>query len=256
MPQARRLPRIVRLGGERPALMGYGAAAAAVIVVALVASSVLGGFGVGRQPPPPLIREGDLRPGTYVAHPLPPPDDGLTVTLTVPEGWSALGSSGLVPRGEPGTRPPGGMSIQFIDVTTLNDPCSWSGSSDDVTVGPGVADLAEALASQTAYDVSDPVDVTLGGHAGTRVDLVIPSEPFAGQTESAPGCDDGRFRLWNTSAHGEGWIYAQGPGNRWETYILAVDGTRLLVVVSDFPGTLPADRAELDAIVDSLVIRP
>jgi hypothetical protein len=36
---------------------------------------------------------------------------------------------------------------------------------------------------------------------------------------------------------------------------LNVDGTRL-VITGDFPGTSPADRAEMDAIVDSIVIEP
>ena len=57
-------------------------------------------------------------------------------------------------------------------------------------------------------------------------------------------------------SHGSEGVYVQGPANRWQTNILDVDGTRLVVVVQDFPGTLPEDRAELDAIVDSLVITP
>ena len=54
----------------------------------------------------------------------------------------------------------------------------------------------------------------------------------------------------------DGEIYAQGPANRWQTNILDVDGTRLVIVVQDFPGTSAADRAVLDAIVDSMVIEP
>ena len=64
------------------------------------------------------------------------------------------------------------------------------------------------------------------------------------------GCDDGVLRPW------DGEIYFQGPANRWQTNVLDVDGTRLVIVVQDFPGTSAADRAELDAIVDSMVIEP
>ena len=92
----------------------------------------------------------------------------------------------------------------------------------------------------------------IGGHAGQRIDVVSPTKPFAeihGAT-TAVGCDEGLLRFW------DGEIYAQGPANRWQTNILDVDGTRLVIVVQDFPDTLAADRAELDAVVDSMVIKP
>jgi hypothetical protein len=248
--------------------------AAAVVVVAFVA---LGPYsnqpGVGAPPAveptapptasPPPAPNGELPAGTYSAHPLPAPNDALTVAFTVPEGWMSLvgdpgtGGFDLVPSGEPGTGPPGGRAIQFIDVTTLNgDPCTWSGTDDDVSVGPGVDDLVEALRAQSAYEVSDPVDVTIGGYSGRRVDIVHPTEPFAGPDSLAPACDDGVFRLWSTTAHGPHPIHAQGPANRWHANILDVDGARLVIVAADFPGTLPGDRAEMDAIIGSIAIEP
>jgi hypothetical protein len=185
------------------------------------------------------------------------------VAFTVPEGWTALAGDGgaagldLIPTGQPGVGPPGGMFIQFIDITTINgDPCDWSGTDDDVSVGATVDDFVEVLRAQTAYEVSDAVDVTIGGYSGTRVDIVHPTEPFAGADSAAPQCDEGVFRLWSTTAHGPQPIYAQGPANRWQTNILDVGGTRLVVVVADFPGTLSEDRAEMDAIIDSIVIEP
>jgi hypothetical protein len=48
----------------------------------------------------------------------------------------------------------------------------------------------------------------------------------------------------------------QGPANRWQANILDVDGTRFVVVAQDYPETSASDRAELDAILDSLVIEP
>jgi hypothetical protein len=138
-----------------------------------------------------------------------------------------------------------------MDVTTINgDPCRWRGTDGDISFGPEVDDLVAALREQTAYEVAEPIDVTIGGHRGKRVDIVMPTEPFAGQDARAPGCDDEVFRLWQDG----GGVYAQGPANRWQTNILDVAGTRLVIVVQDFPGTLPEDRAELDAIADSFVI--
>jgi hypothetical protein len=187
-----------------------------------------------------------------------PVGDTLAVTFTVPGGWEAFAGPpgvlrGLWPTGEPGTGSPGGIAIQLLDVTTLKgDPCHWSGQDDDIRVGPTADDLVQALREQTAYEASDPVDVVVGGYAGQRVDIVSPTEPFAevnGST-TAVGCDEGVWRFW------DGPIYAQGPANRWQTNVLDVDGTRLVIVVQDFPGTTAADRAKLDAIVDSIVIEP
>ncbi len=174
------------------------------------------------------------------------------MTFTVPEGWDAFADPpgvlhGLLPTDDRA------IAFQFRDVTTLKgDPCHWSGPDDDIHVGPTADDLVHALQEQTAYEASEPVDVTVGGYAGQRVDIVSPTEVFAevnGAT-TAVGCDEGRWRFW------DGAIYAQGPANRWQTNILDVDGTRLVIVVQDFPGTSAADRAELDAIVDSMVIEP
>jgi hypothetical protein len=202
--------------------------------------------------------DGPLEPGTYAAHPLPAPNDSLSVTFTVPEGWGALeGVNSLIPTDEPGTNGPGGVAIQFIEITTLNgDPCHWSGADDDVETGQGVDDLVAALRLHTFYEASDPVDVTIGGFSGKRVDIVNPTEPFDTQDASAPECDENVVRLWDTTAHGPTGVYVQGPANRWQANILDVEATRFVVVVQDYPGTSPADRAALDAIVASLVIKP
>ena len=181
-----------------------------------------------------------------------PVGDTLTVTFTVPGGWAAYADPPGVLRGL-GPTDDTGTAIQLRDVTTLKgDPCHWSGQDDDIRVGPTADDLVQALQEQTGYEASDPVDVVVGGYAGQRVDIVSPTKPFAeinGAT-TAVGCDEGVWRFW------DGEIYAQGPANRWQTNILDVDGTRLVIVVQDFPGTSAADRAVLDAILDSMVIEP
>ena len=248
-------------------------ATAAVVVVAVVGINLLprSQTGVGGPPqsaspsaPPPSPSlsptpsatpksdqvDGDLQPGTYTAQ--LPVGDTLAVTFTVPGGWAAFADPpgvlhGLLPTADRA------IAFQFRDVTTLKgDPCHWSRPDDDIQVGPTADDLVQALQEQTAYEASEPVDVMVGGYAGQRVDIVSPTEVFAevnGAT-TAVGCDEDRWRFW------DGEIYAQGPANRWQTNILDVDGTRLVIVVQDFPSTSAADRAELDAIVDSMIIEP
>jgi hypothetical protein len=253
---------------SRSAFGRWSIAAAAVLIVSIAGFNVLGpnldrpgGFGAQPSPSPLAtprpLHEGTLKPGTYVAHPLPAPNGELSVIYTVPAAWEAVGDAGLIPVGDPTTAGPGGMAIQFLEITSLNsNPCEWAGTDDDVSFGRTVDDLVQALRAQTRYEVSDPVDIAIGGYSGRRVDIEFPTEVFEGQTSTARGCDDDRIRPWNTSAHGEGGVYAQGPSNRWQTNVLDVQGTRLVVVVQDFPGTRRADRAELNAIVASLVIEP
>lgn len=167
------------------------------------------------------------------------------------------GSPSRGAEGSRSTGAPGGIAIQFDDVTTLNDdPCAWAGAEGDVSIGPAVDDLVNALLARSAYEVSDPVDVTIGGYGGKRVDIVHPTELFVDESASAAGCDDERYRVWSTRVHGAEGVYAQGPANRWQANILDVEGTRLVIVVQDFPGTTSADRTELDAMVDSIVIAP
>jgi hypothetical protein len=180
-------------------------------------------------------------------------DPALTVQFALTEPWHLFGNSLYPDQARAGA----GIAIQFLDVTSLNrDPCHWRGTGGDVDAGATVADLVAALKAQTAYAMSGPVDVTVGGYSGQRVDIVGPTEPFAHPDDAAaPGCDEGVMRLWSTRANGEIDIYLQGPANRWQANILDVDGTRLVVVAQDFPTTTAADRARLDAVLESIVIK-
>lgn len=248
-----------------------GLSAAAVIVALVVGAQMLiaPGRGTGGDPlstatpqpsaTPPPMPEGELPAGTYQATPLV--GGSLRLTITVPAGWLAYGDApnriGLVPVGGPGTGAPGGIGIQFDDVASLNaDPCKWSGTDDDVAVGSSVDDLVEALRTQSAYEVSEPVDVTIGGFTGKQVDIIHPTELFAGTSTDAPTCDEAAYRVWNTRSSGDRGVRAQGPANRWQANILDVDGTRLVIITQDFPGTSTADRAEMEAMVESIVIEP
>ena len=51
-------------------------------------------------------------------------------------------------------------------------------------------------------------------------------------------------------------LYAQGPDNRWQLSIVDVGGTRLIVLLSYFPGTPQADLEAARAIVASFEFTP
>jgi hypothetical protein len=207
---------------------------------------------------------GPLEAGTYSAQPW----GSLGITFTVPEGWEGVGTTGRVvgiyPT-DPGWEPPAGMGVGWVRVASLNsDPCHWDGAENDIAIGPTAADLVTALTQQTAYDVSDPAAVSLGGYSGTQVDIVFPDDVFATPSPSAPGaspgppvavgCDEQEYRIWNGN---EGFdIYAFGPGARWHIWSLDVEGERVVVFAHDHQGTSDADVAVWEAIIRSVGFEP
>jgi hypothetical protein len=235
-------------------------AAVAVLVVAILAFNLLprnsvGGPGVtptaastpSLAPSPtglPILGSGYLAAGTYTAHPFPSPNATLEVTLTVPSGWQGFPPSAVTPQAGPGG--PDGAAVAFLLVTELySDPCKAKPGSATIPAGDTVEDLVRALGQvQSSYEVGTASDVTLGGYSGKRIDLVVPSDL------DFTTCDSATYWIWDSPP------YAQGPGNRWNIWILDVAGTRLVILGHDFPTTSPSDQAQLQDIVASVRIEP
>jgi hypothetical protein len=227
--------------------------AATVVLVLTVTAAIAVGTGLIKPPwsersliptPMPTIPSEDrTAAGTYTINPLPTPNRAFSVTYTQPEGWSVLRIGCLVPA--TGQLGPAGMGICFSSPRILySDPCQADrGSQWEVQVGPTVDDLADALATQTAYEATNPTDVTLSGYSGTRMDLQLPATGF-------PLCDGRPFLPW------DGSIGAQGSGNRWHLWIVNVNGLRVVIVAHDFAGTPQQDKDDLQAIVASFRIAP
>lgn len=212
---------------------------------------------------PLALPDGPLAPGTYVSTPFAPgkpytscmappqpgcsesEDDSIRFTLTVPDGWAGVDSAVWLASEE--NSAPGGAAMGFGRGGWLHsDPCLTrarllAGVQPDLAVGPGVDEFANAIADHPLLDATDPVPVTLGGYSGKYVDLQLPAD--------LTGCEES-FYPW------EPGIYAQGPGHRWQLWILDVDGVRVVVMETDYAGTSAQRKAELEAIVQSIQIEP
>ncbi|HEV8282317.1 MAG TPA: hypothetical protein VGQ02_10680 [Candidatus Limnocylindrales bacterium] len=248
-------------------------AVAAVVVVAVAGIYVLprtGGVGGPSPSPTPTpspapsaspmaLRHDALPAGTYLVNPSSDPTwtacpqpttlgcsdpdaaDTIRFTMTVPEGWAGVGYSAIWLASEQAA-PPGGASVGFHRGNWLHsDPCRPDAALPATKVGPTVDDFANALADHPLLEVTTPVDVVLAGYSGKYVDLQVPSD--------ISGCPTSYFP-W------EPGIYAQGPSQRWHLWILDVNGVRVVVQSTDYAGTSPQRRAELQAIVNSIRIEP
>ena len=244
----------------------FGLAAAAVLVVALVGYNLLPGKGgFGTQPSarptatsipslaqspeptsggPPLLPDGPLAAGTYVALPFSSPNAAMKFTLTVPDGWDGYPPAAVTPNAGPGA--PDGGAVALLLVTALyRDPCNADSGGPLIPAGESVDDLVSAFGEVgPSYEIGAAVDVTLDGYSGKRLELVLPSDvDFA-------TCERGEYWIWEPGP------WAQGPGNRWNVWILDIEGTRVVILAHDFPGTPPAVQAQFQDIVDSIVIEP
>ena len=93
-----------------------------------------------------------------------------------------------------------------------------------------------------------PVDVTIDGFHGKQIDLMVPLNV------TVTACDGGQYKSF-TAANG-GDRYNQGPGQHDLLDILDVNGKTLVIDRVFYPANTAADRAELQAIVDSIRITP
>ena len=172
------------------------------------------------------------------------------ITFTVPAGWTSRYGIPNKDRGGPGEIAVG----DYMAYNIYTDRCQWKGALLDPPVGPTVDDLATALVAQKAWNAAPPTDVTLGGYPAKRIELSIPADL------DRASCDGGVMRTW--AALGDDPVNApvdtenlgMHPGQLNVTYIVDVNGDRLIIDTWHMPGTSAADLAELDAILASMRI--
>lgn len=256
-----------------PASVRYGMAAAIVVAAALLGASLFGG-GVGAPPDPTprqlpvatpgaLPSEASLQPGLYVmANPYLDDDpvrtcesgcsDYQRITLTMPAGWAVM--DGLIYKhlDEP--------TEVAISVWTPGDiyldPCRWqtsevdSNPSDhtDTTNGEVLLDDRHPLLNQVGRRAAEPTNVTLGGQRALRIELSIAADL------DIAGCDQGEFRSWTEWDVPGGANSHHAAGQVDVVYFVDVDRRTFFVDASHMPAASEADLAELQAILDSMVI--
>jgi hypothetical protein len=226
----------------------------AALLAALVAGSILVGGGGGNPVAPPTpwptttptpspiaslprIPDGSMEAGTYIGNSIP--GNPLTWTVTVPEGWTGGSDEwALYPLRDPGVAivgPTSGWSVPA-------DSCAAAATVAATSVDTFIA----AVQARDDWTVSAPVDVTLGGYAGQRIDLELPANLT---------CENGGEYVVLADPSGDGW-FRVGPSERIRLWILDVEGVPMTVFRSHSSSTADEVVTEADAIVDSVVITP
>jgi len=220
-------------------------AAAAVVVLALIGGNLVPRtVGVGGPPAPTpsptpaptLPPSGQLPPGSYRSD---------FITYTLPAGWSSYQSWGA---NKNDGNPPNGMFVApWASIATVyKDPCHWQ--TTGASVGPTVDALVAALVAQKRGSIVTPADVTIDGFHGKQVDLMVPLDL------KIAACDQATYKSWTDTSGSD--RYNQGPGQHDLLDILDVNGRTLVIDRVFYPANTAADRAEIQAIVDSIKITP
>jgi hypothetical protein len=260
---ARRLPEM-----NNTAKLALGVAA--VVVVALLGIGLLlpGGPSIGgpdstpnstseptATPGPSLAEpsspsEGLLPEGPHVLNDGAPMEGGPTLrtTVTIPApDWYGEPGGGILIKNDNADAPDGaGMITFFGDLYVYGDPCEWSTTRPDEPATT-VDELVAALSAQASRDASEPVDVTVDGHAGKAITLHVPDDAVFIE------CDRGTFGSWGVpGADPAPYRYHQDPGQIDNVWVVDVDGTLAVIDWAHYAGTPTEHVEELRAIVESI----
>jgi hypothetical protein len=233
-------------------------AAAVLVVVAFIGYQLLGGSNIGgptqTETPLPTASPSvapSTAPSKAAGLPLGPFDltvagDIFDIPMTVTIGatdWDGQIGSGVLVKSDNADAPDGAGLIVFTgQLEVYGDPCRWQTTRPNPMTAPTVDDVIAALAAQTGRNATEPVDISVDGHAGKSILLSVPTDAnFA-------DCDGGQFRSWGPEAS----RYAQGPGQIDQVWVVDVDGTLVTIDAAYYKGTPAEVRAEMDAILDSL----
>ena len=183
------------------------------------------------------------------------------VHVVLGDGWMRA-SDGTFAKASDARKSPvtiGAWSLRHVQVF----PCRWSaGVFADAQLMVTAVGQAQALASWWGQDPAMPPDsnapiapiatrprpTTLAGYPAWSLEILLPSD------FQMTACDGGQVVLWE-SASGDA-RFGQGPGELIRLWVVDVDGQPVVIEASTLLIGSPEDAAELEAILESLVITP
>ena len=251
-------------------IVGFGLAAAAVVVALVVGTQLLGspttnvgGPDVEASPTPeasvaepsatasPAPADGSLPEGAHVLY--DGTEGGVPISVTIPApGWYGEPGGGVVENsGESNFGPDdAGMIGPFVgDIYVPADPCRWRTTMPD-TPATTVDAVVAALQAQASRNASEPVDITVDGHAGQSITLRVPDEAVFGECDEGEG--EAKFCTLTEDDPRICHRFNQFPGQIDEVWILDVNG-EVMVFDAGWGDETPAeDLAELRAILESM----
>ena len=224
----------------RPASAGPGAAPASVAPTASPAPSPTDAAAAA-----PTLQPSALPPGPVQ---LQWENGGPALVVTVPAGGSGWNVDGP---GLWGNHAPTGDEEAPVIVVwpmsgTFVDPCSDHTLNEPAP--EGVEELIAALGNQPGISAGPATDVTISGYSGQYVETTITADI------SKCGNGDDGFWLWASPDGDRRYVQDTGEINRM--YALDVDGTPFTFDVRLPPATTDADRAEVEAMLETLEIKP
>ena len=243
--QARRSPRM-------NTFLKLALVAAAVVVVGIVGVTLLPRSavpGVGAAPTAAPTATPTASPVSVL------PPDGVIIepgryrignlSIEVPEGWSSMGTDILSKTG--GLEDEAALLAVWPISGTYVDPCT-DHTLVEPNPGPGIDELADALANQPGTTADRPTATTVDGFPAKRVDVTV--------TADIDACQPIGSGFWLWAAPDGDRRYVQGTDELNVIYLVDVDGERLTFNGRLSAATTAADRAELEAIIASIDIEP
>jgi hypothetical protein len=232
-------------------------AAAAVIGFLIILGGItfLGGRqgGVGGAPatpaptatPAPLPSEGLIPPGRYrLGSHGQTASAPATLSITLPAGWDLGIGDWVVNKNE--------MALGDWQMSNrFNQPCT-DHTLFSPAPGPGVDELLAVLASQPGIEAGPITDVTVDGYGGKSVELTVATDIATCPADAGEDPLSG-FWLWASPDGDRKYV---GSDETYRIYAVDVDGQRLTFFNHTSPQTTAEDRAELQAIIDSIGIEP
>jgi hypothetical protein len=196
----------------------------------------------------PTLRPNALPPGPVRISGGPQGGVDPVLVVTVPaggSGWTTDGFALWKDYGPTGDEEGPGIIVWPMTGTFI-DPCS-----DHTLKEPapeGVEDLIASLGNQPGISSGPPTDVTVSGYSGQYVETTI--------TADISTCGNGLDGFWLWASPNGDRRYVQDTGEINRMYAFDVDGTRFTFDVILPPATTDADRAEVDAMLETLEIEP